>query len=604
VKNEIRRSPTLFLPSQIPTTYDKDKELNMSNVLMKAVMLAVCVGAVAIDAQVAKPKIAVFSGQTATIQHGPTLVTSNKAREKYGLPLLTDRNGRPLRFDILRAQRLAAPVTVYIEAFSAHPLEKDMIELNGPPDGYVNPQTGAFNRQRQSPTDIPVLEATLRPSDGLYLLPYMTRQADGKPWDGDCAFPNAPMEKCRTTFYPDGSRTFEEVDRFYGNPLSRQAEFEFYRVVPPGGYRKGLPADQRTDVGEGDIPKEIWGEDFFTYGNIAQEPARRSLARVTNMVQKALGKGQYAGGIWMEGSPKTEETVYWLNLLVDTRVPIVGNSSQSAHWTISNDGNGNVVDSVEYILSGLWKDANGWDKIGAVMIQEKRIITAREVQKTDARAGGYLPAGGHGGFVGGVRPTRLTFVPLMKHTHTSDVNISRLPATVQGVRQTGNRITNVTVPIKDANGELLPTAIPRVSIAKYVAYGSDDFADDPTGEVEIAARIERNLRDFPLSGFVAEGTAPFGDLNEPLRLAMERAVLRGMPAVRVGRGNNEGFTMPSRFFIGGGNLTSTKARLLLMAGIMKFGSLPVPVDPDHPTEAELNAIRAKMAQYQEVFDTH
>jgi hypothetical protein len=432
----------------------------------------------------------------------------------------------------------------------------------------------------------------------------MTRQADGKAWDGDCAFPTAPMDKCRTTFYPDGSRTFEEVDRFYGNALSRQADFEFHRVVPPGGYRKGLPANERTDVGEGDIPKEVWGEDFFTYGYIAQEPARRSLARVANMVQKALGSGQYAGGIWMEGSPTTEETIYWLDLLVDTRLPIVGNSSQSAHWEPTNDGNGNLIDSTEYILSGKWKDANGWDKIGVVMIQEKRIITAREVQKTDARAGGYLPMGGHGGFVGGVRPTTLTFVPLMKHTYSSEVNMTKLPASVQGVRQVGNRITNVTVPIKDANGQLLPSAIPRVSIAKYAAYGSDDFADDPTSEVEISARIEKNLKDFPLSGFVAEGYAPFANLNEPLRIAVERAVFRGMPVVRVGRGNNEGFTRASNLFIGGGNLTSTKARILLTACIMKFGSLPVPSDPDRPTEAEMNAIKAKMAQYQEIFDTH
>lgn len=37
---------------------------------------------------------------------------------------------------------------------------------------------------------------------------------------------------------------------------------------------------------------------------------------------------------------------------------------------------------------------------------------------------------------------------------------------------------------------------------------------------------------------------------------------------------------------------------------MKLGSLPVPVAPDHPTEAEMKAIRAKRAQYQEIFDTH
>ena len=45
-----------------------------------------------------KPKIAVFSGPTATIQNSEPLVTSNKARHKYGLPLTgSDWSGLPMR---------------------------------------------------------------------------------------------------------------------------------------------------------------------------------------------------------------------------------------------------------------------------------------------------------------------------------------------------------------------------------------------------------------------------------------------------------------------------------------------------------------------------
>jgi len=55
-----------------------------------------------------KFKIAVFSGPTATIQNTEPLVTSNKAREKYDLPPRKNPDGRPMRFDALRAQRLAA----------------------------------------------------------------------------------------------------------------------------------------------------------------------------------------------------------------------------------------------------------------------------------------------------------------------------------------------------------------------------------------------------------------------------------------------------------------------------------------------------------------
>jgi L-asparaginase len=82
-------------------------------------------------------------------------------------------------------------------------------------------------------------------------------------------------------------------------------------------------------------------------------------------------------------------------------------------------------------------------------------------------------------------------------------------------------------------------------------------------------------------------------------------MLRGVPVVRVGRGNTEGF-VPLRdpSFIGGSNLTATKVRLLLMACLMKFGSLPPAANPDHPTPAEAAAVREKVAAYQAVFDIH
>jgi hypothetical protein len=49
-----------------------------------------------------------------------------------------------MRFDVLRPQRLAAPVTVYVQQFSAHPLERDAAELYAPPDGYVDVQGAAL----------------------------------------------------------------------------------------------------------------------------------------------------------------------------------------------------------------------------------------------------------------------------------------------------------------------------------------------------------------------------------------------------------------------------------------------------------------------------
>src|SRR4030081_763871 len=89
---------------------------------------AICAILTSVAQAAEKPKIAVFSGPTATIQNNKPLITSNKAREQYGLPLRKDEWGKPLK-DWPRYQRLAAPATVYVEMFTAHPLEADAKEL-------------------------------------------------------------------------------------------------------------------------------------------------------------------------------------------------------------------------------------------------------------------------------------------------------------------------------------------------------------------------------------------------------------------------------------------------------------------------------------------
>lgn len=74
----------------------------------------------------------------------------------------------------------------------------------------------------------------------------------------------------------------------------------------------------------------------------------------------------------------------------------------------------------------------------------------------------------------------------------------------------------------------------------------------------------------------------------------------------MSRGAGEGFADldPLGFTIAGMNLTATKARLLLMACLMKFGALPAAGDPNNPTAAEAAALAAAVANYQQVFDTH
>ena len=563
-----------------------------------------------------KARIAHLAGPNATIQNTPPLVTSNKARAKHQLPALTNPDGSPARFDVLRAQRLAAPITLYVEQFSAHLLEADAAELYGPPDAYID-SAGQVHKKRRSADNKPVYEVELRPEDGLYPLPYMALQADGAAWEEECAFPDAPASKARQGFFPDGSRSFEEIDRLQigehgtGNLISGKADIDFYRILPPSGYTKGLSAELRTDTGAGDIPPERRGFDFYPYKppHLAASAPRSALARATNAVQQILESGKYDGAIWTEGSPRIEETIYWLNLLIDTTVPICGNAAQRPHGMISNDGPKNIVDSIEYIASRVWQDEQGRNQAGAVLIQEQRVFAARAVQKADARPGGYVATGGHGGILGAAGhdgAPLLHYLPTARHTWRSEVNLTSLPSQVTGVRREGSRIATVPVAVKGPDGALLDTAIPKVAIAKDASYWDDDNPPDPEAEVDLVALIGHMLKSAPLAGFVVEGFTPYGRTasNARQRL-MLRAVHSGLPVVRVGRGNTEGFVpLHDPSFIGGSNLTATKARLLLMACLMKFGSLPPAADPDHPTSAEAAAVSEKVAAYQAVFDTH
>ena len=543
------------------------------------------------------PKIAVFSGPTATIQNTP--------------PLLSHSSGG-LR-DTLRAQRLAAPAVVYVEQFSAHPLEADSSDLYAPPDGYLAPSGEILPPDAgPGPGMRPVLKVELKPDDGPFLLPYTARIRDGSPWFGSGLAEAAPEEENRQTFFPDASRLYEEIDRFgvspegYGRPLSTRAEFAFFRAIPSGGYRKGLPGQLRTDhetaVGgprkaTDDLPPEQRGADYFGYfpRHLRTEPDTAALAGATNMLQATLGSGQFAGGQWLEGSPTTEESMYWFNLLLDIAVPLTGHAAQRPHGTLSADGDRNIVDGVRYIASRVWADASGRDAVGTVMIVDEVVYASRQVAKTDARPGNYVATGGFGGIVGSVEGSGspvVTYLPNLRHTWSSDLRLPLIPVSVPSL--TG------TVTVKDGAGRLLPEAMPAVTIVSYGRY-----ADDGCNAAQIAAWLRHARDSHPLAGLVAEGANPYGAVEPGADAELRTAAFAGVPVVKCGRGNTAGFTPRQEpWAISGNNLTATKARILLLAAQLKLGALPVAADPSSPTSAELAATHAAVAAYQEIFDAH
>ena len=528
-----------------------------------------------------RPRIAVFSGPRATIANSPTLVTGNKGR-------LPGERALPGRYEHLVPQVLHEPVRVRISKYSGHPLEADSAAV------YHDDGNGYY-------------EVELRPEDGPYPLPYVARRTNGsgngQPFEEADLFDPALDYGGRQFFYPDASRMFEEIDRAIsgrdesgeGSILDRKADYDFIRVLPPGGY---------TARGEKS------GVDYFPYRPLAirRSPSYRDLARVTNGVQAELSSGRYAGGIWLEGSPTVEETLYWLSLLIDTDLAIAGIAAQRPHGQLANDGDRNIVDAVDLIVSGMGSG------IGAVGVQDERIYAAREFKKADDRPGNYKATGGHGGILGTVGPpVTIWYKPAYRHTAASDVNLTRLPHALEFPDYAEGGAT-VRVPVKDGDGRLLEQAIPRVHIVKYGAYMDEDETANPDNEVDIIARIDKALKDQTsddpnaprLHGFILEGSSPYGLGAMSQHRALEIAAFSGMPVARVGRADPGG-RVPSGWddlTIAGSNLDTNKARLLLMAAMLKLGRLPKARDPRNPTKAERAATVAKVARFQEIFENH
>ena len=525
--------------------------------------------------------IAVFSGPRSTIANSPTLVTGNKGR-------LPGERTLPGRYEHLVPQLLHEPVVVRIRRYSGHPMEEDSAAL-----------------YQQDGRDY--YEVELRPEDGPYPLPYVARRAngngDGQPFEEADLFDPELGYGGRQFFYPDASRLFAEIDRTIpgrdetgeGSVLDRRADYDFVRVLPPAGYTRN---------------GEKSGVDYFPYRPLAirRSPRYRDLAKATNTVNTALASGKYAGGIWLEGSPTVEETLYWLSLLIDTDLTIAGCASQRTHGQLANDGDRNIVDAVDLVLSGLGSG------IGAVGVQDERIYAAREFKKADDRPGNYKATGGHGGILGTVGPpVTIWYKPAYRHTASSEVNLSRLPDVVEFPEYSDGG-GMVRVAVKDDAGALREEAIPRAHIVKYGAYMDEDETANPDNEVDIIARINKGLADQAssdeqsprLHGFVLEGSSPYGLGGMAQHRALEIAAFSGMPVARVGRADPGG-RVPSGWddvTIAGSNLDTNKARLLLMASMLKLGRLPKARDPRNPTREERAATVAAVERFQEIFERH
>lgn len=384
------------------------------------------------------------------------------------------------------------------------------------------------------------------------------------------------------TFFPSAERLYQEIDELEldddGQPrvLSRHADFTHFRAGAPGG----LPGEQAR-------------RDYFAYGDGPHrgEPDVAALMRITNIVQE-VADGPYTGIQWLEGTPVVEETLYWLGLLIDTRKPIVGQVAQRLHRSISHDGPRNLVDGVRFIASGAWDRA---EPIGPVLVADGLVYAGRDVVKAAARPGGYT-AGLYGPLatIDAIERLGLEYVPTRRSLAAAATNLSQLPEQVDGLRGAVQVIDGVPRRLRE-------DVRVAVDIVKYGRYGLAADEDPP----RIAQRVAELTQVADLGGFVLEGLAQNGWATIELEQALRDAHYAGLPVVWTGRGLPTGTSgLPPEPFISAAGLPAQKARMLLMAGLLRYGAAPRAADPTAPTDAERAATARHTALLQDLFDTH
>ena len=139
--------------------------------------------------------------------------------------------------------------------------------------------------------------------------------------------------RSRQAYYPDGSRIFEEIDRF---GIAEDGTGIWFRSWRHGFLHHATVATQgagrrRSDrYGDGDIEPEVMGQDFFATACASRYVATSRLdgthgQRHPDILDMAI--------IWEQldpGQPAVEETLYWLNLMLDTTLPVCGNATEPA----------------------------------------------------------------------------------------------------------------------------------------------------------------------------------------------------------------------------------------------------------------------------------
>ena len=296
------------------------------------------------------------------------------------------------------------------------------------------------------------------------------------------------------------------------------------RIIATGGTIANSP-DGRMAVetvveqilGIGDIA-DITIHD---YARIASsEISVQNWIDIANVIMEELAEHPETDGVVVtHGSNTSEETAYFLNLVLDTEVPVVVVAAQRQRTTLSEDGSRNLYDAVRVAAH---PDARGH---GVLLVVNETIHAARDVTKTIS----YRPEtwdSGDLGALGLVDIDRIRFyrTPTSRHTFDSELRL---------------------------DGITRADELPRVDIV-YT------YAD--AGPELVEAAVAAGAKGIIVAGF------PTGSPTPAIATALEKAEASGVAVVMSHRGGR-GRVQTGRPFTSADNLTPQKARILLMLAL-------------------------------------
>ena len=269
---------------------------------------------------------------------------------------------------------------------------------------------------------------------------------------------------------------------------------------------------------------QVSGKQAFQISS--QDMSNQHWLALAKQVNQLLASEEVDGIVITHGTDTMEETAYFLNLVTQSKKPVVLTGAMRASTSLSADGPLNLYNAVSVAAN-----LNAVGK-GVLVVLNDRIHSARDVTKTNTSSVGTFEAANFGalGYVyyGSVRFYRES---TRKHTYQSEFNIDALEK------------------------------FPQVDIIYGHQHNSTRYID-----AAIAGKVD---------GIISAGVGN-GNQHENTLSAMIKARQQGIQVVRSSRVGSGSVTLGAEVddekydFVVADNLNPQKSRILLMLALTKY----------------------------------